>query len=114
MESRLFDSKIETLVVQDRYYICLEATERAETFLRALGAPCQYVGTDQDSGRARFQFEYDGAFDSFALDARNLIGDLRSRCIELNQQRLLASEQMPLFQDLHTVENGVNPLLGER
>jgi hypothetical protein len=63
----IFGAEFGTIVSADVYAIRIEATDRAAYLLFALGVEFCYVGPEQDSGRAWYQFDYSDRLDAMLV-----------------------------------------------
>ncbi len=73
---RVAGAEVQTGVDQGHYSIRIEATPRAAALLFALGVASRYIGPEEDSGRAWYQFEYSDPLDTAIKELVDFSGDV--------------------------------------
>lgn len=82
-------AEIGTVVIDDVYYIRVEATNRSAQFIHALDAFVIYIAPEMDSGRPWFQIPYTDELDRALIELVDLCSVLRESQPNFGQLELL-------------------------
>ena len=72
--AKILNAEVLGVMVDDRYCLRVEMTDRTTAFLFALGIQARYVSPAQDSGRAWLEFEYTPSVGNIIQDLVDSIG----------------------------------------
>lgn len=85
---KLFNAEVQTLVLDQRYLVQIEATPRTAAFVFALGFPATHIAPAEDSGRAWYQIEWSAQVDATMIHLIEIAATLREHEPNFNQLEL--------------------------